>query len=132
LDKNGEGLDMKSKFKWLIFAYIFSVLAVSSLYAAESDEVTANAISSSAVIITNNTSEDIYYAAFEEKFLTMVKWAPICTNENRVTSKKSVQIPVDFEPSGKVYVYWWHKGMHLMDKEHYGPDKVRCVIVKKR
>jgi flavin reductase (DIM6/NTAB) family NADH-FMN oxidoreductase RutF len=33
---------------------------------------------------------------------------------------------------GQVYVYWWHKGTHLMDKEHYCPDKVRYVIVKKR
>ena len=118
-------------FKLLLFAFVFSGFAGQSLWAAGPTEITAT-VGSSGLVVTNNTSDDVYYEVHEETILSRIEWAPICTNENHIPPKKSLQIPANFEPSGKVYLFWWHKGKYLTDYEHYGPDKVRSFVIQKR
>jgi len=118
--------------KVLVFAFcIFVFLNFTPLFCAESGDVTARIVSSG-IVITNNTSRDVYYEVHEQTMLTRIEWVPICKDKNRLVSKTSILIPANFEPSGRVYVFWWHKGKYLLGHEHYGPDEVRSFIVEKR
>lgn len=126
-------IKIRFKLKWLSasFAFLFSSFALLCLYGAGPGDVTAKVVSSG-LVITNNSPEDVYYAVHEESILALIKWAPFCTDENRILPKTSVHIPANFEPSGKVHVFWWHKGKHLMDSIHFGPDEVRSFVTEKR
>jgi|GEM_PF-3426084 len=119
-----------SKCMWLsaLCMFVFSI-SIPQL-GAESKDVSANIISSG-IVITNNTQMDVYYAMHEERVLARIEWAPICTSENRIAPQQSVRVPVTFEPSGKVHVFWWHKGKYLSDHDHYGPDNVRSFVLEK-
>ena len=126
-------IKVRFKFKWLSvsFAFVFSGFAMLCLYGAGPADVTAKVVSSG-LVITNNTPREVYYEVHEETILARLEWAPICTDENRILPKKSVRVPTNFKPSGKVHVFWWHKGKYLMDDDHYGPDEVRSFVIEKR
>jgi len=124
-------MSLRANFKSVLFAFVFLVLAAQSLWGEGPADVTAR-IGSSGLVVSNNTPDDVYYAVHEESILSRIEWAPICTDQNRIPPKQSLQIPASFEPSGKVHLFWWHKGEHLMDSEHYGPDKVRSFVIQKR
>jgi len=38
------------------------------------------------VLIVNKTGETIYYAAVEQEFSTLIDWAPISRDQNRLAS----------------------------------------------
>lgn len=115
---------------WSFIMVTFVFSSSLPLLGAESEDVSANIVSSG-IVITNNTQMDVYYAVHEETILAAIEWAPICTNENLIPPKKSIRVAVTFVPSGKVHVFWWHKGKYLMDHDHYGPDKVRSFVLEK-
>jgi len=123
-------IKLLSKYMWVSVLCVFVFLVSIPPLGAESEDVSAN-ITSSGIVITNNTQMDVYYAVHEETVLSRIEWAPICTSANRIPPKKSVQVPVTFEPSGKVHVFWWHKGKYPADQDHYGPDNVRSFVIEK-
>jgi hypothetical protein len=75
-------------------------------------EVTATVVDSK-LVVTNQSSEDVYYFICEKDGLKVVEWAPDCTDYNRIAAKKSVSVPANqksFEPTHIAVVLWWHKG----------------------
>jgi len=115
----------------LLFAFVFASFATSLLYGAGPPDVTVEVVSSG-LVVTNNTTRDVYYEVHEQTLLARIEWAPICKDENRILPKKSVRVITTFEPSGKLHVFWWHKGKYLTDYHQYGPDQVRSFVIQKR
>jgi hypothetical protein len=120
---------------WLFAAAAFLVINPADLpsYSApESNDVTAKFISAE-LIISNNTTQEVYYEVHEKTLLSRIDWTPICTDRNQISPKGIARLranPYDFKPSGEAVIFWWHKGKHLMDKDHYGPDgEVRFITV---
>jgi len=119
-----------SRYMWLSALCIFVFSISIPQLDAESEDVSANIISSE-IVIANNTQMDVYYAIHEETMLARIEWVPICTSENRILPQQSIRVHATFEPSGKVHVLWWHKGKYVSDQDHYGSDKVRSFVLEK-
>ncbi len=107
------------KIQWLILSVVvLTFTAFLSLSAAQKPGVTAH-IDSSELVVTNHTSEDIYYAIYESESLKLIEWAPVCTDDNRLLPHRSVRLPItptSYQPSGKAMVFWWSKGKKALRK----------------
>lgn len=110
---------------------VLKLRRIVSIWCTGPSDVTAKVVSTG-LVITNNTPRDVYYEVHEQTILARIEWAPICTDENRILPKKSVHVPTNFKPSGKVHVFWWHKGRCLTDYDPYGSDEVRSFVIEKR
>ena len=63
------------------------------------------------IVLVNQTGETIYYAAFEQKVLAVINWAPISRNENRINSGDAKAVKFGeiyaFAPGKNFVLYWW-------------------------
>jgi len=92
-------------------------------------------VSSTDILIVNETSQAVFYAIFETEILTRIEWGPTCTDQNRILPKGSVRIPLksdSFEPSGEANIFWWHQGEKWPNATSCGPDKIKRITVKIR
>ena len=64
------------------------------------------------ITIQNQTPKTICFEAHEEHSLTLIEWAPICGEDNRIHSGQRTSIPLNkdqFAPSDFAVVSWWYE-----------------------
>jgi hypothetical protein len=122
--------------EWIVMkTYLFSLVLLVVLGCQNATEplstVTAS-ITSSQLIIQNNTTNEIYYAVFEKSILAVIDWVPICREDNLIRPrefKARAFSESTFLPSKEAVVYWWCKGKKIDNSEFYGPDELRTIIL---
>lgn len=77
-------------------------------------EVTAE-ISSSALIVTNNSTDRIYIMVLDSQDALRTEWIPASDEKNGILPGTSTRIPrlENSWPSEKVIVFWWNKGNEI-------------------
>lgn len=95
---------------------LFTCLIISSCADSVSDLNTDDvAITSNSadLNIKNNFNHSIYYFAVEAGIAAVIQWAPISSDENRVKSRSTKQIPLEnihaYEPGDEILIYYWSK-----------------------
>lgn len=64
------------------------------------------------IMIRNQTPQTICFEVHEEYKLTLIEWAPICGEDNRILANQLRTIHFtreQFEPSGVAVVSWWQE-----------------------
>ncbi len=89
------------------------------------------AATGSALRLTNQTQQPVFYAAFERGYLALILWAPCDDPEqcSRVEPGQTISIDYNsiggYEPGAReAVVYWWH----LIQKADgsFAPDNPNC------
>ena len=61
----------------------------------------------------NNFNHSVYYFVVEAGVAAVIQWAAISTDENRIKSRSTKQIPFNeihaFEPGDEIIIYYWSK-----------------------
>jgi hypothetical protein len=95
--------------KQKLFLLSLLLLAISCTKSKESNKICFTR-TSTALNIRNTTSKTIYFAAFGQKILSLIDWAPDCSN-NEVSSNSSVNKKLSTLPGysddDMLVVYWW-------------------------
>ncbi len=64
------------------------------------------------LVITNYSYVPIYYFAVEREVTALIKWAPICKDENKINPKQSRKIELDDIPGymkgRQILVFYWN------------------------
>ncbi len=126
-------------FAWrvLIFIALWALPACSLFDDGAEGDVTVKVLVSN-LIISNHTSEVVYYAVFPRDILPLLDWLP-CSDPVRCTNKIqprrwAVVKYDDFmgeKRDDEAVVYWWHSVKILDDgTERHEPDEIRAIVVK--
>lgn len=121
----------------LLIFVVVTLSACSILDDDESEEVTVKVLVSQ-LIVSNHTTEVVYYAVFPRYILPLADWLP-CSDPIRCTNKiqPGLWAVVKFNDfmgekrDDEAVVYWWHSVKKLDEgSERYEPDEIRAIVVK--
>ena len=87
---------------------------------AESPGPVAARVSSSAIVVSNQSDRPVCYAIHEASLLTRIEWGPECSESNHIPPRRSVRVPLapgDYRPSGEAVVSWWFADRNVVERQ---------------